>query len=233
MNAFVPHILIVDDDARLRDLLQRFLRQNGFWATAAGDAAQARRIQRGLKFDLIVMDVMMPGEDGLAFTRALRQSNDTPILFLTALGTTQERITGLDAGGDDYLIKPFDPRELLLRIGAILRRRPQTREPTPSPRFLFLGAHRYDADNGQMFHNNEVMHLTATEQQLMQVFAAHANEILSRDRLVQELASTGAQAQERAVDVQIARLRRKFEGNPRKPRYLRTVQGKGYVLRPD
>lgn len=227
------HLLIVDDDERIRTLLQKFLMRNGFLVTAARDAAHARRILLGLDFDLIVLDVMMPGEDGLSLTRHLRQTSQTPILLLTAKGKTGNRIEGLEAGADDYLAKPFEPKELLLRINAILRRVPDTSEADAAPKVLSMGPIRYDLERGEMWQGDDLVRLTATEIQLMKIFAAQPGIALSRTTLVEELGRDRGQAQERAVDVQITRLRRKIEDNPKQPRYLQTVRGAGYMLAPD
>ena len=227
------HLLIVDDDERIRGLLQKFLVRNGFWVTAARDAAHARRLLEGLDFDLIVLDVMMPGEDGLSLTRDLRSRMDTPILLLTARGETEHRIAGLEAGADDYLAKPFEPKELLLRINAILRRMPEARGESTRPKVLHLGAIRYDIERGELWQGDDLIRLTATENQLMRIFAATPGEAVSRQKLVEDLGRDGGQAQERAVDVQITRLRRKIESDPKQPRYLQTVRGAGYMLAPD
>ena len=226
------HLLIVDDDERIRGLLQKFLMRNGFLVSSARDAAQARRILGGLEFDLIVMDVMMPGEDGVTLTRDLRKRMTTPILLLTARGEAANRIEGLEAGADDYLVKPFEPKELLLRINAILRRVPQVKAAEPVRQIIHLGAVRYDLDRGEMWRGDIPVRLTATEAQLMRIFAAAPGVALSRDRLVGDNSSFDA-AQERAVDVQITRLRRKIESDPKSPRYLQTVRGEGYMLQPD
>ena len=227
------HLLVVDDDERIRTLLQKFLIRHGFLVTTARDAAHARRILEGLEFDLIVLDVMMPGEDGLSLTRSLREDMQTPILLLTAKGETGNRIEGLEAGADDYLAKPFEPKELLLRINAILRRIPEQVVEDAAPKVLTLGAIRYDIERGEMWQGEELVRLTATEIQLMKIFAAHVGEALSRTKLVEELGRDRGQAQERAVDVQITRLRRKIEDNPKQPSYLQTVRGAGYMLAPD
>lgn len=232
------HLLIVDDDERIRGLLQKFLMRNGFLVSIARDASQARKILAGLEFDLIVMDVMMPGEDGVTLTRDLRKKMATPILLLTARGETANRIEGLEAGADDYLVKPFEPRELLLRINAILRRIPQAKPAEPAQKVLHLGAVRYDMDRGELWRGTDPVRLTATEAALMRIFAAQAGQPVSRDRLVGDLGrgageDGGPGAQERAVDVQITRLRRKIEDDPRQPRYLQTVRGEGYMLQPD
>lgn len=233
MSEMDSHLLIVDDDERIRTLLQKFLIRNGFLVTAARDAAHARRILSGLDFDLIVLDVMMPGEDGLALTVSLRETMQTPILLLTAKGETDNRIEGLEAGADDYLAKPFEPKELLLRINAILRRMPDTSAEDTAPKVLSLGAIRYDMERGEMWQGDDLVRLTATEIQLMKIFAAQVGEPLSRAKLVEELGRDRGQAQERAVDVQITRLRRKIEENPKQPRYLQTVRGAGYMLETD
>jgi two-component system, OmpR family, phosphate regulon response regulator OmpR len=233
MSAPDAHLLIVDDDERIRTLLQKFLMRNGFLVTAARDAAHARRVLSGLEFDMIIMDVMMPGEDGLSLTRALRETMKTPILLLTAKGETDNRIEGLEAGADDYLAKPFEPKELLLRINAVLRRMPDAKTPDVAPKVLNLGPIRYDMERGEMWEGDALVRLTATEIQLMRIFSAKPGEALSRSNLVEELGRDRGQAQERAVDVQITRLRRKIEADPKQPRYLQTVRGAGYMLAPD
>lgn len=233
MSADAAHLLIVDDDERIRGLLQKFLVKNGFLVTAARDAAHARRLLAGLEFDLIVLDVMMPGEDGVTLCRDLRRKLATPILLLTARAETGDRIAGLEAGADDYLPKPFEPRELLLRINAILRRVPQAEPVVIAPKVLALGPVRYDIERGEMWAGAVQVRLTATESHLMRIFSGRPAQAFSRAALVAELGRGGGQAQERAVDVQITRLRRKFEADPRQPRYLQTVRGEGYLLVPD
>ncbi|MEM6546199.1 MAG: response regulator [Pseudomonadota bacterium] len=229
------HILVVDDDQRIRELLQRFLTRNGYLVSAARDAAHASRLLDGLSFDLLVVDVMMPGEDGIALTQRLRDEIAAPILLLTARGEIEDRIQGLEAGADDYLPKPFEPRELLLRIAAILRRAVPVLPPSEEhPKVdILLGEFRYDPGRGELWRGQEVVRLTTTEQSLMRVFARKPNEPVSRSRLAEELGGTGGEVQERAVDVQITRLRRKIEGDPKTPRYLQTVRGAGYMLTPD
>jgi len=232
-----PHLLIVDDDERIRGLLAKFLKRGGFLVTTARDAAHARRLLAGLEFDMIVLDVMMPGEDGVSLTRHIRDIAMTPVLLLTARGETEDRIAGLEAGADDYLSKPFEPRELLLRINAILRRMPEPPATDSAPKVLHLGEVRYDVDRGEMWSGETLVRLTATEAQLMRIFAAHPGEALTRVQLVEDLGRSngrgGSQAQDRAVDVQITRLRRKIERDPKQPRYLQTVRGAGYMLAPD
>ncbi len=228
-----PHVLIVDDDERIRTLLQKFLMRHGFLVTAARDAGHARRILAGLDFDMLICDVMMPGEDGVSLTQSLRETSDTPILLLTAKGDTEDRIRGLEAGADDYLAKPFEPKELLLRMNAILRRVPEMPLLPSTPKALSLGPIRYDVERGEMWQGQDLVRLTATESHLMRIFAGQIGEALSRTRLVEQLGRDRGQAQERAVDVQITRLRRKIESDPKQPRYLQTVRGEGYMLTTD
>lgn len=233
MSDFDAHLLVVDDDERIRTLLQKFLIRNGFLVTAARDAQHARRILSGLDFDMIILDVMMPGEDGLSLCRSLRETKTTPILLLTARGETDARIEGFEAGADDYLPKPFEPKELLLRINAVLRRMPDTPAQDNMPKILHLGDIRYDLERGEMWQGQDIVRLTGTEMLLMKIFSAQPGNPISRAKLVEELGRDRGQAQERAVDVQITRLRRKIESDPKQPRYLQTVRGAGYMLAPD
>ncbi|MEK9671142.1 MAG: response regulator [Rhodospirillaceae bacterium] len=226
LTADQPNLLVVDDDARLRDLLSRFLGDNGFLVVTAGDAGEARVKLKHLDFDAIVMDLMMPGESGLEFARDLRRRSDIPILMLTAMAETVDRINGLEGGADDYLIKPFEPRELLLRIRNILKRQPQT-GGGPG---LALGDFVYRRDRDELLKDGEPVWLTDLETRLLSALAARPGDVLTRDDLI---GRTGAAGGGRAVDVQVTRLRRKIEPDPRQPRYLQTVRGKGYVLRPD
>ena len=226
MCEFPPHILVVDDDTRLRELLRDYLGGNGFDVTTAEHAAGARRKLAGLDFDLIVLDVMMPGESGFDLTEHLRSTSRVPILLLTARGDADDRIAGLEFGADDYLQKPFEPRELILRIQSILRRSgPGRAEPEP----LSIDGHAFDGEREELRSGDHVIRLTASEAALLSVFAANAGTALSRS----ELARRAGVNSERAIDVQITRLRRKIEPDPRNPRHLRTVWGKGYVLWPD
>jgi two-component system phosphate regulon response regulator OmpR len=227
------HILIVDDDERIRGLLQKFLARNGFFVSAARDAAHARRLLAGLEFDMIVLDVMMPGEDGLTLTRDLRKTLTTPILLLTAKSESSERVMGLEAGADDYLTKPFEPKELVLRINSILRRVPKEEPTIAPPKTLQMGDVRYDVTRGELWNGDALVKLTATEAALMRIFSTAIHSPVSRSKLVEDLARNGVQSQERAVDVQITRLRRKLETDPKMPRYLQTVRGAGYMLAPD
>lgn len=233
MSEPTAHILIVDDDQRIRSLLKQFLIKNGYLVTEARDAAHARKILAGLAFDLLIIDVMMPGEDGFSLTAGIRDQVEAPILLLTARGETADRITGFEAGADDYLPKPFEPRELLLRVAAILRRAAIVPAKDEPPKTLSLGDTRYDISRGELWRGDELVRLTSTEAALMRVFARTPNEALSRARLVEELGGAAGGAQERAVDVQITRLRRKIETDPKNPRYLQTVRGEGYMLTPE
>jgi two-component system phosphate regulon response regulator OmpR len=226
-----PHLLIVDDDERIRSLLQQFLVQSDYLVSTAEDAEQARTLLSAIEFDLIILDVMMPGQDGISFTGELRTfQNNTPILLLTARGETEDRIKGLEAGADDYLPKPFEPKELLLRINAILRRMPDLKEDQMMPKTLSLGHLKYDVARNELWEGENQIRLTTTESQLMKIFTSALGEPISRVDLVTSLGRDVSSAQDRAIDVQITRLRRKIEVNPGQPRYLQTVRGAGYML---
>lgn len=228
MDADLPHILVVEDDARLRATLQRFLGESGFLVSTAGDAKEARATLAALSFDLIIMDIMMPGESGLELTGALRRTLATPILVLTARGDPADRIAGLETGADDYLAKPFEPRELVLRIHNILRRVPP---PAPARTVAAkLGDYVFDLERAELRRGEERVRLTSAEASLLKILAANAGAVLSRDRLIEESQIEG---NARTIDVQVTRLRRKIEPDPKMPRYLQTVRGEGYVLRPD
>ena len=224
------HLLIVDDDQRIRELLQKYLMRNGFMVSIARDAVQAKRLLKGLAFDLIVLDIMMPEQDGLSLTRELRETIDTPILLLTARNEVEDRISGLEAGADDYLPKPFEPKELLLRIHAILRRMPDVAPPQDTPKMLSLGATRYDVQKGELWEGDTQIRLTSTELELMRIFSKNIGQALSRMDLVTQMGREDGNSQDRAIDVQITRLRKKIETNPKEPRYLQTVRGSGYML---
>lgn len=225
----MPHILVVDDDTRLRGLLRKYLMDNGFRVTVAASAQDARRQLEALEYDLVVLDRMMPGEDGLSFARFLRGETQMPILMLTAMGEVEERIDGLEAGVDDYLPKPFEPRELLLRIKTVLRRTPP-QDQAETLKEIQLGSVQFDVDR-QLLHGQEgSIRLTATEASLLRVLAENAGRVMSRDDLSSQCDINGG---ERTIDVQVTRLRRKIEPDPRTPRYLQTIRGRGYILRPD
>tara|TARA_B100001057_G_scaffold94952_1_gene91366 strand:+ start:290 stop:985 length:696 start_codon:yes stop_codon:yes gene_type:complete len=226
-----PHLLIVDDDERIRSLLEQFLIQSDYLVSTAEDAEQARTLLSAIEFDLIILDVMMPGQDGISFTTELRElQNKTPILLLTARGETEDRIKGLEAGADDYLPKPFEPKELLLRINAILRRMPDLKQDQMMPKTLNFGNLFYDVERNELWEGKNQVRLTTTESQLMKIFTSALGEPISRADLVTSLGRDVSSAQDRAIDVQITRLRRKIEVNPGQPRYLQTVRGAGYML---
>ena len=224
------HILVVDDDERLRVLLRDYLTKEGFRVTQAESAADARQRMEAMAFDLMILDVMMPGESGLDFARSLKGSSGVPILMLTAMGETGDRIQGLEAGADDYLPKPFEPRELVLRIQSILRRAP-TQDVAPRDTLVRLGALYFDIGRELLMEDGETpVRLTSTETALMKVMASEPGRVMSREELTRFVEIDGG---DRAIDVQITRLRRKVEPDPKLPRYLQTVRGRGYVLRPD
>lgn len=231
--AVLPNVLVVDDDDRLREALRRYLSQNGFAVTVAADAAAARQLIAAVAFDLMVLDVRMPGESGLSLTRSVRADPDAaplPILLLTANGQPEDRIAGLEAGADDYLPKPFEPRELVLRITSILRRRPTPAAAPPAPPLLRLGRWLFDPDREELRDEGEAVRLTTAEVALLKVLAAQPGVVFSREDLAERV---GLDGNVRTIDVQVTRLRRKIETDPRLPRSLQTVRGEGYVLRPD
>lgn len=226
MSELEPHLLVVDDDARLRELLRRYLSENGFRVTIAADAAEARAHLASFAFDLVVLDVMMPGESGLELTRTMRRELP-PVLLLTAMAEPEDRVNGLEQGADDYLSKPFEPRELVLRLRNLLQRRPSAE---PDRREIRFGGCRFDLDRGELFRGGDLIRLTAAEAGLMASLAQNAGEAVSREELSLSAQFSG---NVRNVDVQMTRLRRKIELDPRFPRYLQTVRGTGYVLKPD
>jgi two-component system, OmpR family, phosphate regulon response regulator OmpR len=219
------HLLVVDDDDRIRALLKRYLTGLGHSVTIAKDAAQARALLDSLVFDLIILDVMMPGEDGVSLTRALRLERDTPIILLTARGDPSHRIEGLSAGADDYLPKPFEPEELALRIGAILKRA----RPAPAADTLTMGDVTWHVARKEMRRNGALVRLTQAESDLMSALAARPGAAITRE----ELARKAGVAMDRSVDVQVTRLRRKLEEDAGEPVYLQTVRGQGYRLTHD
>jgi len=225
------HILVVDDDARLRSLLSRYLTGEGFRVTTAETASDARAKLRAINPDMMVLDIMMPGESGLALTEALRreQGHEVPVLLLTARGAPEDRIAGFEAGADDYLGKPFEPRELLLRIRAMLRRTPSPAASVPAGP-VQLGEAEFDAERGELRIASGPIRLTGGEMALLTALARKPNEVLSREDIAAALSMDDAG--ERAIDVQVTRLRRKIEADPREPRFLHTVRGRGYVLKP-
>jgi two-component system phosphate regulon response regulator OmpR len=220
-----PHVLVVDDDNRLRQLLSKYLSDNGYLVSTAADAREARQQLGTIAFDLIVLDVMMPGESGLELTKSLRADGSVPILLLTAMGETSDRIAGLEIGADDYLGKPFEPRELLLRINSILRR--AVHEEPAEPPCCRFGRFFFDLHRNELVDDGNVVHLTSAESALLAVLAGSSGKTLSREDLA---ARTGNSGNLRTVDVQVTRLRKKIEDDPRLPRFLQTVRGRGYVL---
>ena len=219
-----PHLLVVDDDTRIRDLLHRYLMEQGFRVTVAADAAEARRKLDGLSFDLIILDVMMPGESGLSLTEDLYRQKTIPVILLTARAEAESRIAGLEGGADDYLPKPFDPRELVLRINNILRR--NASPDTPKIEQVMFGPFTFSILRKELRRAAETIRLTDREQEIMLLFALRAGDTIPRHELIGNDADVG----ERTIDVQINRLRRKIEDDPANPVYLQTVRGIGYRL---
>ena len=221
------HLLIVDDDTRIRTLLKRYLGENGYRVSTAADAAEARRMLEGLDFDLLVLDVMMPGEDGVSLTRHLRDVRPVPVLLLTAKAEADARIAGLEAGADDYLVKPFESRELLLRISNILRRADTPK--TPAIEQVVFGPYSFSLARRELKRGATPIRLTEREQDILAMLAEKAGETVARYDLV----SSASEINERTIDVQINRLRRKIENDPANPLYLQTVRGIGYRLSRD
>lgn len=219
-----PHLLLVDDDRRIRDLLSRFLSGEGYRVTSALSAQDARAKLVGLHFDLLILDVMMPGETGFDLARFIRQSSTVPIIMLTARHEAESRIEGLQIGADDYVAKPFEPRELSLRIANILKRATPAADVTPDT--ISFGPYVYHLDRGELRQGEEIIHLTDRERDMLRVLTLAAGATVPRG----DLTSGGANANERAVDVQINRLRRKIERDPANPRFLQAVRGIGYRL---
>jgi two-component system, OmpR family, phosphate regulon response regulator OmpR len=227
MSDSKPHILVIDDDRRIRELLQSYLAESGFRVSVAPTAAVARDKMRGLAFDLLVLDVMMPGESGTALAQSLRGTNEhVPILMLSALSEIEDRINGLMAGSDDYLPKPFEPRELLLRVQNLLRRAAPVADQRIDVRF---GECLFNMPRGELRKSGELVKLTTRERELLRVFIQNAGRPITRA----ELAPGGAEENARTVDVQINRLRQKIEDDPSNPVYLQTVRGAGYTLHID
>ncbi|MBR1778640.1 MAG: response regulator [Alphaproteobacteria bacterium] len=225
-----PLILVTDDDTRLRKLLQKYLSENGFRVFAAANTVEADEMMSWYAFDLLIVDVMMPNETGIEFTKRLRSKGEmVPVLILTAMGEADDRISGLESGADDYLPKPFEPRELLLRINSILRR-VMSKPPEKQKAEIKFGAHRYDLDEHVLYRGEERIRLPAAEAALLELLADRAGQDISREELAQK---TGNETNLRTIDVQITRLRRKIEPDAGSPRYIQTIRGKGYSLIPD
>lgn len=222
------HILVVDDDTRLRALLQRFLRENHFFVSAAKDAETARFMMTQYKFNLLIVDIMMPNESGLEFLTKLRQESSIPVIMLTAMGDVEDRITGLEQGADDYMAKPFEPKELLLRIASILKRAPAEKKENQR---LDLGLCVFDMQTKELtLKQGGLLHITPVEQSLLCILGAKSGQVFSREKLSDIL---GAGQSPRSIDVQITRLRKKIEKDSKNPRYLQTLRGKGYMLLAD
>jgi two-component system phosphate regulon response regulator OmpR len=223
----LPHILVVDDDRRIRNLLQAYLIDNGFRVSVAASAAEARERMRSVAFDLVVLDIMMPGETGLSFAATLRgDGSRVPVLMLSALADTADRIAGLETGSDDYLTKPFEPRELLLRIQGLLRRQ----EPSGRSRVeVAFGPFVFHLQRGELRKGGDIVRLTTREKDFLRRLAASAGQPVARAELAADALDEGG----RSVDVQINRLRQKIEDDPSSPLYLQTVRGTGYVLLAD
>ncbi len=233
MTSERSHILVVDDDRRLRQLLDQYLKDNGFLVQTAADVKQAEHLINNNHFDAMILDVMMPGESGLEFISRLRNTNSIdcniylPVLLLTAMGDTDDRIQGLEKGADDYLSKPFEPRELLLRLQTILRRLQPQRLPQPT---LNLGEFTFDLERRALFNNNQPINLTTVEANLLAILGRSPGKPISREELARR---GGVSLSPRTIDVQVTRLRKKIESNPHQPVYLKTVRHKGYILWPD
>ena len=230
-------ILVVDDDARIRDLLRRYLTQEGFEVMVAEDGKALNRILLRDTVDLIVLDLMMPGEDGLSICRRLRSANDrTPIIMLTAKGEDVDRIVGLEVGADDYLGKPFNPRELLARIHAVLRRRPTLEAPgapAKEPQTVTFGPFEFDLALRRLTKDGEQIALTTGEFSMLKALVRHPRQPLSREKLAQLARGREFEPFDRSLDVQVSRLRKQIEEDASSPRYLQTVWGVGYVFVPD
>ncbi|PKM45094.1 MAG: two-component system response regulator OmpR [Gammaproteobacteria bacterium HGW-Gammaproteobacteria-1] len=226
------HVLVVDDDAALRGLLTRYLSENGYAVTAVADGVEMAAAMAQQKPDLVILDLMLPGEDGFALARHLRSDGDIPIVMLSARGEDIDRIVGLEIGADDYLPKPFNPRELLARIRAVLRRQRPPAAPAPHAAFCF-GPYRLEAERHRLLRGGEEVALTTGEFALLRVFAEHPNRVLERDVLLERLKGYERNPFDRSIDVRVNRLRRKIETDPANPRYIRTVWGEGYMFCPE
>ena len=227
-------VALIEDHESLARGIENALRDQGYAVDWLADGLAGAQFLKSAGADVAIIDINLPGMNGLDLVREIRARGDSlPILILTAQGKTSDRVKGLDAGADDYLVKPFEPKELLLRINAILRRMPQVKAASQAPKVLQMGAVRYDIDRGELWRGADPVKLTATEAQLMRAFAAQPGQPISREKLAGDAGPDDGAGQERAVDVQITRLRRKIEDDPKMPRYLQTVRGEGYMLQPD
>lgn len=232
MMTAAEHLLVVDDDPQLRELLARYLGEQGFRVSAVADGAAMDALLAHEHPDLVILDLMLPGEDGLSIARRLRSRRHMPIIILSARGEEVDRIVGLEVGADDYLPKPFNPRELLARIRAVLRR-PAAANTTPTDRTHRFGPFIFDTERHTLLRDGEEIVLTAGEFALLRVLAEHSNRVLTRDQLIDHLKGYERSAFDRSIDVRVTRLRRKIEDEPAAPRYLRTVWGEGYMFTPE
>ena len=231
------HLLIVDDDQRIRKLLKKFLTNNGYRVSTAENSHMARKLLRQITFDILILDIMMPGEDGLSLTQSLSKSGKIPILLLSARVEVSERILGFEMGADDYLAKPFEPRELLLRVEAILKRSFAKTDVKISNE-LSIGQLKYNISRQELWSKTDKINLTSVETKLMQTFALKPNSVLNRDELVRNVSNVEGHLSletinSRTIDVFIKRLRQKVEKDPKNPNYLKTIRGHGYILEPD
>lgn len=233
MKSDAEHILVVDDDPDLRALLARYLKEQGMRVTAVADGVAMDAVLARDRADLVILDLMLPGEDGLALARRLRAAGDTPIIMLSARGEEVDRIVGLEVGADDYLAKPFSPRELLARIRAVLRRRAGAATPSPPAEVVAFGPFRLDYASHTLTRDGVTVALTTGEYALLRVMIEHPNRALSRDQLIELLKGYDRSPFDRSIDVRVTRLRRKIEDDPENPRYVRTVWGTGYMFVPN
>lgn len=224
------HILLADDDERIRTLLKEFLIRAGYRVTAARDGDHVERLITGLSFDLMILDVMMPGKDGTSLTRDIRAQLDTPIILLTAKSEAEDRIAGLEAGCDDFISKPFEPKELLLRMAAIFRRIDQHSPRAEKGLIVSFGAMRFDMKTKELWAGDHTVHLTGVEADILAALAQTPNQVIARTDLAMRLGRSPENMSDRTIDVQITRLRRKIENDPKEPRHLQTVRGEGYLL---
>lgn len=222
MSLPINHVLVVDDDRKIRSLLVQFMVEEGFFVSAAEDAKQAREQMKKFEFDLLIVDVMMPGESGLSFTEKVKTTHTTPVLMLTAMGEVEDRIKGLEHGADDYLPKPFEPRELLLRARKLIDRH-RKNEPKDSVHF---GPYQFNLKNHRLTKGQQSIALTTNEEQLLEILIAHKGKPVSRETLAENCGGIN----ERSVDVQMTRLRNKIESDPKQPMFIKTMRGKGYVF---
>lgn len=236
MSENKEQLLVVDDDPAMCRLISRYLTENGYHVSAVQDGVAMKQVLAKQEVDLVILDLMLPGEDGLTLAKQIRSESRLPLIMISARGDDVDRIVGLEIGADDYLAKPFNPRELLARIRAVLRRRHASGEPAPvkpAGRIISFGPYRLDLQRHQLFCDDEAVALTSGEFSLLRIFAEHPNQVLERDTLLSRLKGYERNPYDRSVDVRITRLRRKLEPDPSLPSYIRTVWGEGYMFCPD